>query len=501
MKRSNAAEIDKTDKGDVQNDFETKRALVALTSQSGLLGTDTLVNNMNIISYFDTGAEVSIMSKKTARDYGLQIMPTKIKIKVADNSIMPAEGETEPLQVCLGESVCYIKFIVIEHDDHPILLGLDWFECSGASLNPSQNTVTFPRRTVYLNNSNVINKETLTFIDDGNDEGRLDYLLNEDDNLDNFGIDPSEIKQIVVETTAELNTAQSEIWNKITRPSIIDRCSTGTHDIGQFNGDSMIIEVTSQMPVSRTRYRKSQAEDDEVEELDQQLLQAGIIEESSSPYDNPILLTKKKSDKKRVVNDFRELNNLIKPLKFPILLVSLILDMLAESVFFSVCDMTSGFFQCPLDPSSRKYTAYSTSKGHWKYRVCPQGIKTGPAWFSLCVSRAMRHYKGFAINYFDDIVIYSRTLDDHLKHVQLIMNSLKEYGFKISAEKSTWIATEVELLGYVVSGNSIKINPLKIATIRDRPEPKNAKEVQQVLGLFNFYRRFIENFAEISKPL
>ena len=81
------------------------------------------------------------------------------------------------------------------------------------------------------------------------------------------------------------------------------------------------------------------------------------------------------------------------------------------------------------------------------------------------------------------------------------MNSLKEYGFKISAEKSTWIATEVELLGYVVSGNSIKINPLKIATIRDRPEPKNAKEVQQVLGLFNFYRRFIENFAENSKPL
>ena len=90
---------------------------------------------------------------------------------------------------------------------------------------------------------------------------------------------------------------------------------------------------------------------------------------------------------------------------------------------------------------------------------------------------------------------------DHLKHINLTMEALKEFGFKFSSEKSIWIAEEEELLGYVVSGNTVKINPNKIATIKDRPEPKNAKQVQQALGLFNFYRRFIDNFAEKSKIL
>lgn len=189
------------------------------------------------------------------------------------------------------------------------------------------------------------------------------------------------------------------------------------------------------------------------------------------------------------------------PLSFPIVLIGLIIDTLAGNKYFSVLDMTSGFWQCPLSLESRKYTAYSTQSGHFQYKVCPQGIRTGPAWFNLCVSRAMSKCKGFAMNYFDDIVIFSKSLSEHINHIISVMKELKKFGFKISAEKSTWIRKEVALLGYVISGTTIKINPEKIATIKNRTEPKNAKQVECVLGLFQFYSQFIDQFAEKSKVL
>lgn len=186
---------------------------------------------------------------------------------------------------------------------------------------------------------------------------------------------------------------------------------------------------------------------------------------------------------------------------FPIMLVAYILDLLSGYAIFSTLDMTNGFWQCGLHIESRKYTAFSTPRGHWQYTVCPQGIKNGPGWFSFCVSEALKGCRSFAINYFDDIVIFSKSVDEHFLHVKLVMEALKNSGFKISSEKCVWFATSIPLLGYIVSGKSVSINPDKIITIRNRPEPKSVKEVQQCLGLFNFYRRFINKFAEKSKPL
>ncbi len=114
---------------------------------------------------------------------------------------------------------------------------------------------------------------------------------------------------------------------------------------------------------------------------------------------------------------------------------------------------------------------------------------------------AMRECREFAINYFDDVVIYSRTIEEHLSHIKRVLICLKKWGFKIAPDKCKWVARQVEMLGYIVSGHQISINPTKIITIKNRPIPRNAKQVQQALGLFNFYRRFIDNFAEKSKCL
>jgi len=480
-----------------------KQVLVALTNQSGLMGTTAEIENKQIECFFDTGAEVSIMNTVTANELEIKTYPSDVKIKVANNEVIDCFGETGKLKVRVGDSVCDLKFVIMEHDDHPVLLGLDWFGHTGASLNPAANALTFPRHVLMLNTKTKI-AESLSVVDD-DPEGRLSNLMHQDDNLDEIGIDPHQkqaeeeiINQIKPEI--ELEPELQEQFNSLI-PIIAERCSTGSSDLGQFNGKEMVIELESQIPVSRPVHRRSQAEMDTLEEHVNQLYVDGVIEPSNSSYNNPVMMIKKKTGSYRLINDYRLLNAIMISFIFPFALVAHILDTLADYHFYSSTDMSSGFWQCPLEYNSRKYTAFSTQKGHWQYKVCPQGVKTGPAWFSLCVSLAMRECRGFALNYFDDIVIYSKTITDHLRHIRLVMNALKKYGFKLSAKKSNWCAKEINLLGYVVSGTHVKINPDKIITIKNRPEPSNAKQVQQCLGLFNFYRRFIPNFAAMSKPL
>lgn len=114
---------------------------------------------------------------------------------------------------------------------------------------------------------------------------------------------------------------------------------------------------------------------------------------------------------------------------------------------------------CSLKKEHREFTGFSTSKGHYQYCVCPQGIKKGPSWFNLCVTTALKDCREYAASYFDDIVIFSKTIEDHLDHIKLVMEALKKANFKISAKKSVWIAKEIVLLDFVINAKEVKIKP------------------------------------------
>ena len=282
---------------------------------------------------------------------------------------------------------------------------------------------------------------------------------------------------------------------------IKERCASDINNIGRYTGDEMVIELTSDIPVVRPMYQKSETEFREVDEKIKKKFKVGIVERSISSYASPVMIEKKNNGKNRIVNDSRGINEKMVPMVFPIPSIPKILETLAGSNIFSVLDMTSGFWQCPLSEKSRRYTAFSTSSGHWQYTVCPQGVKTGPSWFNLCVTTCLREHREYAISYFDDIVIFSKSVKDHLTHITKVMKALKDANFKLGSEKSIWIANEVLLLGFIINGKEIKINPLKIATVRDRPEPRNGKEIEVMLGLFQFFSRFIDKFAEKAKCL
>ena len=480
------------------DDDDIKKCCVAMTNKHGLFGITSLIEGTEIKSYFDTGAEISIMNTETAEKLKISLKDTSTTIMVANNQIVKPKGETGDLRIEIGESSTYINFIVMNHESHPILLGTDWILKTQARIDLYGQSVTFPRRTVYAQNAVVIKENLTDMIQDGRDETDL---LESGDEIEELGINPFEEEEIVIEPTTKLSGGLLETWEKEVKPAIYDRCSKGVKDMGRFTGDQMNIELTSQLPVSRPSFRKSITEMEEIEQLNQELLVANIIEPSTSAYNNPIMTVGKKDGSKRIVNDFRFLNEIMYPLNFTIPRTSDIFTELSGANYISSTDFPKGFFQCPLNESCRKYTAYSTRRGHWQYKVCPQGVKVGPAWFSLCVGQAMLKCKGFALNYFDDLIIYSKTLSEHLKHIILVMEALKQYGFKVSAKKSHWICREIVLLGFVVSGYEVKIDPKKIETIKSRPIPINSKQVESACGLFQYFSKWCKDFSIYLQPL
>ena len=158
---------------EITEEKNIRQGLMAI-SRGGLMKATATLEKRDLEVSFDTGAEISIISYKTAVQHQLKIRQSEIKIKVADNSVVTPMGETEPLDLKLGESACELIFIVMNHDDHQVLLGLDWFLKTGAVLSPRENTITFPKRIIQVNNADMVTTvEELTQGSDGRPVGMM----------------------------------------------------------------------------------------------------------------------------------------------------------------------------------------------------------------------------------------------------------------------------------------------------------------------------------------
>ena len=460
-----------------------------------------------VTAVVDTGCIITAASLSVAKRYRFQLEDTDIYTINANGGIEKADGIAKDVNIRLNDLVTTMDVLIVRNLPHDLLLGKDWTDTTDVFICTNRNTIRKGRRLVFSLNTLGVNGEIVGEEEENDDdiEGRLEEFMVAEDNLDDIGYAPDEvIPQTIPKTEIELDLNLTKLFEEEVVPLIMER---GTPELGRYTGPDMIIEVTSEQPVRRKPFRRSQIEEDRVQEHVQKLIDQNVVEPSTSPHDALLFLTPKKTLDPfgfrcfRAILDYKPINKVIKPLGFPIPLIALILDMLAGYMIFSTLDLANGFFQCVLSPKSRPYTSFSTRYGHYQFTRCPQGIKTGPAWFSLCVDMAMRDCRGFALNYFDDIVIYSKTPDEHLQHIKKVMQCLKKWGFKIAPNKCKWMAREVEILGYVVTGTKVKISSNKIITIKNRAIPKNVKQVQQALGLFNFYRKFIPNFAEKSRCL
>lgn len=267
------------------------------------------------------------------------------------------------------------------------------------------------------------------------------------------------------------------------------------------------IKTSDEIPIHSKPYRYPYIHKNEVRNQINKMLEDGIIRPSQSPWSSPIWIVPKKLDasgkqKWRIVVDYRKVNEKTIDDRYPLPNINDILDKLGRCQYFTTLDLASGFHQIEMHENSIEKTAFSVENGHYEYVRMPFGLKNAPATFQRVMDNVLKDLQNkICFVYMDDIIIFSTSLTEHIKNLKQVFLKLKEAGLKVQLDKSEFLCKTVEFLGHVVTPEGIRPNQKKIEAIQKFPVPKTAKEIKSFLGLIGYYRRFIKNFAQLTKPL
>ncbi|CAI7893102.1 unnamed protein product [Closterium sp. NIES-53] len=243
----------------------------------------------------------------------------------------------------------------------------------------------------------------------------------------------------------------------------------------------------------------------ELEELRSQLdylLAKGFIRPSTSPFAAPILFTSKKDGGLRMCIDYRALNRVMIKSRYPIPRADDLLDQLRGSRYFLKIDLRGGYHQIRVFADDCPKTAFPTRYGSYEYTVMPFGLTNAPSTFQLTMNGVLRDMLDKkVIVYLDDILVYSKTKEEHFKDLEEVFRRLQHNRLITKGYKCEFLKPELEFLGHVVSGDGIKIDPRKVNAIAKWNPPTNITELQSFLGFVNYVRRFVPNMAGVTKPL
>jgi hypothetical protein len=253
---------------------------------------------------------------------------------------------------------------------------------------------------------------------------------------------------------------------------------------------------------NRAPYRTNPEETKEIQRQVQELLDKGYVRESLSPCSVPVLLVRKKYGSWRMCVDCRAINNITIRYRHPIPRLDDMLDELSGSLVFSKIDLRSGYHQIRMKLGDEWKTAFKTKFGLYEWLVMPFGLTNAPSTFMRLMNEVLRAFIGrFVVVYFDDILIYSRSIEDHHGHLRAVFDALRDARLFGNLEKCTFCTDRVSFLGYVVTPQGIEVDQAKVEAIHSWPVPTTITQVRSFLGLAGFYRLFVKDFSTIAAPL
>ena len=281
-----------------------------------------------------------------------------------------------------------------------------------------------------------------------------------------------------------------------------DVISQNDGDLGKTNLVKHRIDTQGANPIRQPVRRLPIQQRKEVQGMLHDMLKKGVIEHSHSPWASPIVLVKKRDGSHRFCIDFRRVNAVTKKDAQPLPRIDDTLDVLAGSSWFSTLDLASGYWQVGMEECDREKTAFATPFGLFQFKVMPFGLCNAPATLQRLMELVLSgvHWS-VCLVYLDDIIIFSKSVDEHLKQLQQVFQCLRAANLKIKPSKCQLFRKSVRYLGHIVSAKGIEADPGKVAAVMQWPVPKGQKDLKQFLGFMSYYRRFVPNFSSIAAPL
>ncbi len=478
----------------------------ANTSHTRILqsASNTNLSNLKILTlpmlirgrYFqamiDTGSSLTLLQKSCWRQlrHKEQLSSSRGQtFKQANGQVLSALGMWNCECEVQGRRYDLTLYVMKDEDlTVPVILGMDFLMSTGISLDFSKAQYSLPA-------SNHCQEETFSFMPFNFHNALLSFYL----------------ALPLPEESCETQTFVHQlITTAITSPEYQFRLkhllrewhTVCTNEIGHTDVVKHRIITTSEVPIRKKPYRVSVEKQQFIEQEIKVMLDKKIIRPSFSPWAAPVVLVLKKGGGQRFCIDFRGLNSKTYLDGYPMPQIHEILESLHGAAIFSTLDLKSGYWQVEMEPESIPKTAFTTSSGLYEFLRLPFGLKNSAATFQRLMELVLKDVRGKScFVYIDDVVVYSKSEEEHLVHLRAVFQCLSRAGLTLNLQKCNLMQKSLTFLGHVISAEGIKTDPAKVEAVANFPVPKSLKEVQRFLGLAGWYHRYIPQFSDKVAPL
>lgn len=433
---------------------------------------------LNGTGIVDTAAKQSVASStlyEALKAKGVQFVSSPTSIKLADGTVRDLDAAVATVNVLLQDHCIPTTFIALPNADKT-LLGIDFLTSAGLNLEIGQLSwsftdrpqVKYPLSFEAVSNTAVNTLEVLALNLLRSDEGSM------------LSTDQKELLCELIATNQDIFALGGE-----STPFAEHQIDTGTHP-----------------PTSVPPYRMTPANKEKLRvELDK-LIQDGAVEECDSAWSAPVVLVPKKDGGTRLCVDYRALNSVTTPVSYPLPRMDDLLHSTKKTVYMTTLDLRAGYHQVQVRKEDRDKTSFVTPFGTFRYRVMPFGLRNAPATFQKLIDRFRSGLpNALVLAYLDDIFILSETFDTHLDDLKCVFERLRLFKLRANRDKCTFASARVKYLGHIVTSEGIHVDGEKTAAITNMLPPRNVKQVQSFIQSCSWYRRFIANFADVSRPL